>query len=111
MNFSVKNLEFKKKIFIFTYYLTKTTIMSTFAIVVILLAVAGGITYLVTKGKVKDENNNFIPDAIETKVEEVKEVVKEVKAKVKKTKAEVTTPKATTKATTTKKPTTKKSTK
>lgn len=85
--------------------------MSTFAIVVILLAVAGGITYLVTKGKVKDENNNFIPDAIETKVEEVKEVVKEVKAKVKKTKAEVTTPKATTKATTTKKPTTKKSTK
>ena len=84
--------------------------MSTFAIVVILLAVAGVVTYFVTKGKVKDENNNFIPDSIETKVEEVKEVVKEVKAKVKKVKTEATAPKAS-KTPATKKTTTKKVTK
>jgi hypothetical protein len=33
-------------------------------------------------GKVKDANNNNIPDAIETKVEEVKEIVADVKAAV-----------------------------
>jgi len=58
--------------------------MSTIAIVVIVLAVAGGITYLLMKkGKIKDTNNNNIPDAIDEKVEEVKEVVKETKARVK----------------------------
>ena len=50
--------------------------MSTFAIVVVVLAVAGGITYfLMKKGKIQDANNNNIPDAVEEKVEEVKEVV------------------------------------
>jgi methyl-accepting chemotaxis protein len=58
--------------------------MSTIAIVVIVLAVAGGITYLLMKkGKIADVNNNNIPDAIEEKVEDVKEVVKETKARVK----------------------------
>ena len=58
--------------------------MSTIAIVVIVLAVAGGITYLLMKkGKIKDTNNNNIPDAIEEKVEEVKEVVKETKIRAK----------------------------
>jgi hypothetical protein len=38
-------------------------------------------------GKVKDENNNNIPDAIEKPIEEVKEVVKETIEKVKATKA------------------------
>ena len=58
--------------------------MSTFAIVVVVLAVAGGITYfLMKKGKIQDANNNNIPDAVEEKVEEVKEVVKETKARVK----------------------------
>ena len=58
--------------------------MSTIAIVVIVLAVAGGITYLLMKkGKIKDANNNNIPDAIEEKVEEVKEVVKETKIRAK----------------------------
>ena len=57
--------------------------MSTIAIVVIVLAVAGGITYLLMKkGKIKDTNNNNIPDAIEEKVEEVKVVVKETKVRV-----------------------------
>ena len=61
--------------------------MSTIAIVVIVLAVAGGITYLLMKkGKIADANNNNIPDAIEEKVEEVKVVVKKAKAKVEKAK-------------------------
>jgi hypothetical protein len=64
--------------------------MSTFAIVVILLAVASGVTFLLMKkGKIQDANNNNIPDAIEEKVEEVKVVVKKAKAKVEKTKAVV----------------------
>ena len=55
--------------------------MSTFAIVVLVLAVAGIATFIATKtGKIKDANNNNIPDAIEEKVEEVKEVAKKVKA-------------------------------
>ncbi len=59
--------------------------MSTFAIVVIVLAVAGGITYfLMKKGKIQDANNNNIPDAVEEKVEEVKVVVKKTAAKAKK---------------------------
>ena len=66
--------------------------MSTFAIVVLVLAVAGIATFIAMKtGKVKDANNNNIPDAIEKPLEEVKEVVKEAVAKVKATKA----PKAT----------------
>ena len=58
--------------------------MNTIAIVVIVLAVAAGITYLLMKkGKIADANNNNIPDAIEEKVEEVKAVVKETKVRVK----------------------------
>jgi len=61
--------------------------MSTFAMVVVVLAVAGGITYfLMKKGKIQDANNNNIPDAVEEKVEEVKEVVKKTAAKAKKVK-------------------------
>ena len=64
--------------------------MSTFAIVVILLAVASGVTFLLMKkGKIQDANNNNIPDAIEEKVEEVKVVVKKAKAKVEKVKTAV----------------------
>ena len=64
--------------------------MSTIAIVVIVLAVAGGITYLLMKkGKIKDTNNNNIPDAIEEKVEEVKVVVKKAKVKAEKVKTAV----------------------
>jgi hypothetical protein len=59
--------------------------MSTFAIVVILLAVAGGVTYLLMKkGKIADVNNNNIPDVVEKPIEEVKEVVKKTTAKAKK---------------------------
>ena len=85
--------------------------MSTFAIVVLVLAVAGIATFIAMKtGKVKDANNNNIPDAIEEKVEEVVVKAKEVKAKVEKVKAvaekavkAVKTPKAPTAKKTTKK--------
>ena len=64
--------------------------MSTLVLVVVALAVAGGITFLLMKkGKIQDENNNNIPDAIEEKVEEVKVVVKKAKAKVEKVKTAV----------------------
>jgi len=53
--------------------------------IIILLAVAALVTFfLVKKGKIKDANNNNIPDAIEEKVQEVKEVVSKVKKAKKK---------------------------
>lgn len=58
--------------------------MTTVIIILAVLAAAVGITiYLQKTGKVKDADGNLIPDAIEEKVEEVKEVAKEVKAKAK----------------------------
>lgn len=65
--------------------------MSTFVIIVIALAVAGALTYLLMKkGKIQDLNNNNIPDVIEEKVAEVKETAtnlkNDVKAKTKKAK-------------------------
>jgi len=61
--------------------------MSTFVLLVVAVAVAGAITYiLMKKGTIADANNNNIPDAIEEKVEEVKVVVKKAKAKVQKAK-------------------------
>lgn len=61
--------------------------MSTLVLVVVTLAVAGAITYiLMRKGTIADANNNNIPDAIEETVEEVKVVVKKAKAKVEKAK-------------------------
>jgi hypothetical protein len=65
--------------------------MSTFVVIVIALAVAGGVTYLLMKkGKIQDLNNNNIPDVIEEKVAEVKETAtnlkNDVKAKTKKAK-------------------------
>ena len=84
--------------------------MSTFVLVVVTLAVVGGITYLLMrKGTIADTNNNNIPDAIEEKVEEVKVVVKKAKAKVEKAKAVVAEVEKVVEKT--KKPTTKKATK
>ena len=61
--------------------------MSTFAIVVLVLAVAGIATFIAMKtGKVKDANNNNIPDAIEKPIEAVKNAVAEVKEVVEKAK-------------------------
>jgi hypothetical protein len=55
--------------------------MSTFAIVVLVIAIGAVATFIaMKKGTIADANNNNIPDAIEEKVEEVKEVAKKVKA-------------------------------
>ena len=84
--------------------------MSTLVLVVVTLAVAGAITYiLMRKGTIADANNNNIPDAIEEKVEEVKVVVKKAKAKVEKVKTAVAEVKKV--ADKVKKPATKKTTK
>ena len=55
--------------------------MSTFAIVVLVIAIGAVATFIaLKKGTIADANNNNIPDAIEEKVAEVKETVKKVKA-------------------------------
>jgi hypothetical protein len=55
--------------------------MSTFAIVVLVIAIGAIATFIaMKKGTIADANNNNIPDAIEEKVAEVKEVAKKVKA-------------------------------
>jgi F0F1-type ATP synthase membrane subunit b/b' len=64
--------------------------MSTFVLLVVAVAVAGAVTYiLMKKGTITDTNNNNIPDAIEEKIEEAKVVVKKAKAKVEKVKTAV----------------------
>jgi hypothetical protein len=84
--------------------------MSTFVLLVVAVAVAGAVTYiLMKKGTIADANNNNIPDAIEEKVEEVKVVVKKAKAKVEKVKTAVAEVKKV--ADKVKKPATKKTTK
>jgi hypothetical protein len=84
--------------------------MSTFVLVVVTLAVAGAVTYiLMKKGTITDANNNNIPDAIEEKIEEAKVVVKKAKAKVEKVKTAVAEVKKV--ADKVKKPATKKTTK
>jgi hypothetical protein len=84
--------------------------MSTFVLLVVAVAVAGAVTYiLMKKGTIADANNNNIPDAIEEKVEEVKVVVKKAKAKVEQVKTAVAEVKKV--ADKVKKPATKKTTK
>jgi methyl-accepting chemotaxis protein len=64
--------------------------MTGLIIVVGIILVAALVTYFLTKsGKIKDVDGNGIPDVIEEKVEEVKEVVKETKARAKRVKEEV----------------------
>jgi hypothetical protein len=84
--------------------------MSTFVLLVVAVAVAGAVTYiLMKKGTITDANNNNIPDAIEEKIEEAKVVVKKAKAKVEKVKTAVAEVKKV--ADKVKKPATKKTTK
>jgi methyl-accepting chemotaxis protein len=64
--------------------------MTGLIIVVGVILVAALVTYFLTKsGKIKDADGNGIPDVIEEKVEAVKEVVKETKARAKRVKEEV----------------------
>jgi predicted GTPase len=67
-------------------------------VLVILIIVAVAVLVAMKTGKIKDANNNNIPDAIEEKVEAVKEAVAEVKEIVEKaTKAPSTKKKPTAK--------------
>jgi gas vesicle protein len=64
--------------------------MKSILIILVLLAIgAGVVVYLIKKGKIKDEDGDFIPDVIEDKVEDVKEIAKEVKARAKRVKEEL----------------------
>lgn len=68
--------------------------MKTLLIILLLLAIgAGVIVYLIKKGKIKDEDNDFIPDVVEDKVEDVKETIQkttnEVKRRTKRVKEEL----------------------
>jgi hypothetical protein len=54
--------------------------MGTILIIVAVIAIGGTFAYFGMKsGKIADANNNNIPDAIEEKIEEVKEVAVKVK--------------------------------
>lgn len=68
--------------------------MKTLLIILLLLAIgAGVVVYLIKKGKIKDEDNDFIPDVVEDKVQDVKEKVQkttqEVKRRAKRVKEEL----------------------
>lgn len=76
-------------------------------VLVILIIVAVAVFVAMKTGKVKDANNNNIPDAIETPIKAAVEEVKEIVAKVEEVKAKATTKKPAAKSNATKK-TTKK---
>jgi len=86
--------------------------MGTILIIVAILAIGGVFAYFGMKsGKIEDKNNNNIPDAIETKIEEAKVVAQKVKAvakKVEKVAKTVIVEKKTTKKPAAKKPVAKK---
>ena len=59
--------------------------MGTFLIILAVIAIGGTFAYFGMKsGKIEDKNNNNIPDAIETKIEEAKVVAEKVKKVAKK---------------------------
>jgi gas vesicle protein len=59
--------------------------MESLLIILGLIAVGVVVVIILQKtGKIKDADGNLIPDVIEEKVEETKEVVKEVKTRAKK---------------------------
>lgn len=67
--------------------------MLTLIIVLVLAAVATSIL-LIKQGKVKDKNNNLIPDVLEDKAEKIKEAIESAGKKVKKEAKEITVKKA-----------------
>lgn len=65
-------------------YSKKVFFMKTLLIILLLLAIgAGVIVYLIKKGKIKDDDGDFIPDVVEDKVAEVKTTVKKTTSEVK----------------------------
>jgi uncharacterized protein (UPF0333 family) len=52
----------------------------TVFLILIVLVIAGAVTFfLMKKGKIEDKNGNNIPDVVEEKIEDVKELVNVVK--------------------------------
>ena len=65
--------------------------MTTFVIIFAILAAAAVAVYFGMKtGKIKDADGDLIPDVIEEKVEDVKEVAAEVKKRAQRVKEELT---------------------
>jgi uncharacterized protein YxeA len=68
--------------------------MKTILIILVILALIASVyVYLIKKGKIKDEDHDYIPDVVEDKVSEIKETVekttKEVKRRSKRIKEEL----------------------
>ncbi len=68
--------------------------MKTFLIILVVLALIASVyVYLIKKGKIKDDDHDYIPDVVEDKVSEIKETVgnatKEVKSRAKRIKEEL----------------------
>jgi hypothetical protein len=58
--------------------------MMTVLLILLALVVAGAVTFFLMKtGKIEDKDGNNIPDAVEEKLAEVKEVAKVVKERAK----------------------------
>ena len=58
--------------------------MMTVLLILIALVVAGAVTFFLMKtGKIEDKDGNNIPDVVEEKIEDVKEVVNVVKERAK----------------------------
>jgi hypothetical protein len=61
--------------------------MKTILVILALAAVAVGvIIYLIKKGKIKDSDGDYVPDAVEDAVEDVKDFAEDVKETAKKVK-------------------------
>ena len=68
--------------------------MKTFLIILVVLALIASVyVYLIKKGKIKDDDHDYIPDVVEDKVSEIKGTVnnatKEVKRRTKRIKEEL----------------------
>lgn len=57
--------------------------MKTFLIILVVLAfIASVYVYLIKKGKIKDDDQDYIPDVVEDKVSDIKETVEKTKKEV-----------------------------
>ena len=57
--------------------------MKTFLIILVVLALIAAVyVYLIKKGKIKDDDQDYIPDVVEDKVSDIKETVEKTKKEV-----------------------------
>jgi len=57
--------------------------MKTFLIILVVLALIASVyVYLIKKGKIKDDDQDYIPDVVEDKVSDIKETVEKTKKEV-----------------------------